>query len=208
MRINAPLGRGAAKNGSFDEVDGHRIIYGLRFKAWREYVGGRVANDNVYRAFKVIGRLRMNAGKASLPDRSPLLTLSRLSVQPVLNMDTVVKTAPKTVATIKAKLARLEVRKAALLTYLTDKNRFAPFHGKTNARATARALGFRASADPAVLDSLGLTALSEAEKTKLSSILAAFKESPWTPEKTTKKPASSTPVPNPIVFAASQGRVV
>ena len=91
------------------------------------------------------------------------------------------KPAPKTVSTIKAKLARLEARKVALETTLADRDRFSKWHGKTAARALARSLGFRSLASPEVLRSLGLSPLSPPEAARLAEILAAFAVSPWAP---------------------------
>lgn len=89
------------------------------------------------------------------------------------------KPAPKTVSTIKAKLARLEARKAALETTLADRDRFSKWHGKTAARALGRSLGFRSLASPEVLRTLGLAPLTQPEAARLAEILAAFAASPW-----------------------------
>lgn len=88
-------------------------------------------------------------------------------------------TGAKTAAMLRAKLARAEARAAALKGKLADREAFAKWHGKSSARALARALLLRRAAPPAVLSTLGLAPLSPAESAKLDELLAAFSASPW-----------------------------
>lgn len=88
-------------------------------------------------------------------------------------------TGAKTAQMLRAKLARAEARAAALKGKLADREAFSRWHGKSSARALARALLLRRIAPSDTLKTLGLTPLSAAESSRLDELLAAFSASPW-----------------------------